>query len=333
MRLLVKVLIAAGLLWSLYWYAAGYGLRTSVTGWFAQQETRGWQAEFSEISTSGYPFRHVTALTSPALADPRNGTAWQADWLMLESPAIWPGRQTLRFPDTSQRLSYFDQTAVIAAENLQAVLFLHPGLALALDKMAVSSGAWTIQTGDGDLLGAEDLTLAMEQVGTPETYRIDLSAAGFTPGDGLRRLSGSSASLPPSFETLQLRTTVTFDRSWDRSALEESRPQPRRIDLDLAEMKWGALSLFVAGELDVDEQGIPTGELAFKAENWREMLTMAENAGALPPQATAPVSRVLNMLAGLGGNPNSLDVQLNFRDGFVAFGPIPLGPAPRLVIR
>ena len=60
---------------------------------------------------------------------------------------------------------------------------------------------------------------------------------------------------------------------------------------------------------------------------------MANASGALPDQAVDPVNRVLGLLAGLSGNPNALDVELGFRDGFVTLGPVPLGPAPRIFLR
>lgn len=330
---LVRVVLLAALLWSGYWFVAGWGLRSSVTDWFAARAEQGWQADFAEISTGGFPLRHETTITSPALADPANGTAWQADWLVLQSPAIWPGQQTLRFTNTPQRLSYFDQTLVLQADDMRADLKLHPGIALDLSHMSLTAGDWTISR-DGEIqTEADSLLLSMTQTDTPETYRIQVEAQDFAPGDDLRRGLGNVASLPPSFETLQADMTVTFDTVWNRSALELARPQPRQIDLTLAEVKWGALRLFAAGDLTVDETGVPTGEVALKAENWNEMLTLAQAAGALPEQAVEPVSRVLGMLAGLGGNPNALDVKLNFRDGYVALGPIPLGPAPRLFLR
>ena len=110
---LAKLLIAALMVWSLYWAAAAWGLRSSIAAWFAEQERRGWQAEFSALETSGYPIRHLTRISRPALADPGTGTAWRADWLDLASPAVWPGKLDLHFPASAQRLSYFDQTAVI----------------------------------------------------------------------------------------------------------------------------------------------------------------------------------------------------------------------------
>lgn len=332
MNRLVRVFIVAALAWTGYWFIAGYGLRSAIAGWFDQRQQQGWQAEFSRIGTTGYPMRHVTRLDSPVLADPVNGTAWRADWIHLDSPAVWPGRQTLRFADTPQRLSHFDQTAVLTARDMQAELHLQPGVALVLERMALTSAPWSI-TQNGDLTAAaQNLNLIMAQAETPETYAILIEAQEFTPGEGLRSLMETESSLPQAFDALELDMTVEFDKPWDRTALEERRPQPVTIDLALAEAQWGALRLFATGELEVDQQGVPTGEIALKAENWQDMVAMANAAGVLPDQAMDPVNRVLNLLAGLGGNPNALDVQLNFRDGFVALGPIPLGPAPRLIL-
>ncbi|WP_171212189.1 DUF2125 domain-containing protein [Ruegeria sp. HKCCA5426] len=333
MRGLIRAVIFVFAIWSAYWLIAGFGLRNAITTWFNKQEEMGWQADFSAVETAGYPAHHVTRLNNPALADPVNGTAWSADWIEFQSPAIWPGRQMLRFADTPQRLSYFDQTATIQASDLQAELQLQPGVALVLEKMALTAGPWAITDDAEALAGGETLGLVMEQTDLPEAYNISARIDGFTPGDDLRDLMRSATTLPQSFETLELDMTTTFDKVWDRSALEQSRPQPEKIDLHLAEMKWGALRLFATGQLDVDNQGIPTGEIAIKAENWRDMVAMANAAGALPDQAVKPVTRALNFMAGLGGNPNALDMQLNFRDGFVALGPLPLGPAPRLILR
>ncbi|MGV6803972.1 MAG: DUF2125 domain-containing protein [Ruegeria sp.] len=333
MRRLVRVLIFLAIVWSAYWAIAGYGLRSAITGWFEHQRELGWQADFSSVEVAGYPQQHRTRLNNVALADPVNGTAWSADWIEFQSPAVWPGRQMLGFASTPQRLSYFDQTAIIKADKLLAELNLRPGVALELEKMALTSGPWSVAHEGTNTAAGASLDMIMEQTDTPEAYTIRGSSDAFAPGEDLRSLMRSAATLPQAFETLELDMNVTFDKTWDRSALEERRPQPRLIDLHLAEIKWGGLRLFATGEVKVDEQGIPTGEVAIKAENWQDMVAMANAAGALPDQAVDPVTRALNLLAGLGGNPNALDLQLNFRDGFVALGPLPLGPAPRLILR
>ncbi|WP_264210511.1 DUF2125 domain-containing protein [Leisingera thetidis] len=330
---LAKLLIAAVAVWSLYWAAAAWGLRSGIAAWFAEQERRGWQAEFSALETSGYPTRHRTRIRRPALADPGTGTAWRADWLDLASPAAWPGNLDLHFPASPQRLSYFDRTAVITAQGLQAGLNLAPGAALELKEMALVSGPWQIaRTGETVLSGAA-LDLNMVQAGSPGSYRITAEAKDFAPRAAWRRLLAASSALPERFDALALEMTVGFDKPWDRSALEQQRPQPRRIGLKLAEARWGDLRLKAAGALTVDEHGMPEGEIALQAENWRGLVLMAERTGALPPSLRGTVERVLGLLAEAGGNPHDLDLVLGFADGHVTLGPLPLGRAPRLIIR
>ena len=329
---LINIVIVLGLVWSAYWYGAGYLLRQGVQAWFTTQQARGWQADYGDMQTSGYPLRHITTLNGPALADPATGTAWQADWLNLDSPAIWPGRQDLHFANTPQRLSYFDQTAVVTAQGMVARLHLHPGLALALERMELTVGPWSIAT-EGGGMNAGSLAMAMVQTDQRETYQFDIDATGFTPSEGLMRRLNYNRGPAASFETLTLDMAVRFDHVWDRQALDQRRPQPVQIDLRLAEARWGALRLMAAGKVDVDASGIPTGDVSIKAENWREMLDIAVAAGAIPAQAINSVEKLLGMLAGLTGNPKALDVNLTLRGGQVSFGLIPLGPAPRLILR
>ncbi|MEM7317494.1 MAG: DUF2125 domain-containing protein, partial [Pseudomonadota bacterium] len=212
---LVRFLVFAAVLWSGYWFAAGYGLRSSITGWFRNQSEQGWQADFADISTSGYPLEHVTLLISPALADPVTGAAWRSDSLIFVSPAFWPGRQSVRFADTPQLLSYFDQTAIIEAEAMQADLVLKPGIALELERMALTSGPWSVLGSDADVAAAQDLTVSMTQQIEPEIYAFSVKASAFAPGETLRAVMGSAPSLPPEFEALELDVTVHFDRPWD----------------------------------------------------------------------------------------------------------------------
>lgn len=333
---LAKLLMAALAVWSLYWAVAAWGVRSGVAAWFAQQERRGWQAEYAALSTAGYPLQIVTQIAQPALADPGTGAAWRADWLALESPAIWPGQLTLRFPETAQRLSHFDQTSVIDAKAAQAQLHLAPGLALTLEALTFAAAEWALSQQGEPVLSAASLDLRMVQAAPTapqDTYDITAEVRALKPGTGWRRALAADAGLPETFEQLALEMTIGFDAPWDRAALEQRRPQPRQIELRLADAQWGDLRLKAAGALSVDESGLPEGEIALQAENWRGMVAMAEQGGVLPPALRRSVERVLELLSRTGGNPQHLNITLGFRGGYVTLGPLPLGPAPRLILR
>jgi hypothetical protein len=70
-----------------------------------------------------------------------------------------------------------------------------------------------------------------------------------------------------------------------------------------------------------------------KITNWRDLLRVARNAGLLPEPLMPTIERAFEILAGLSGPADTLDAPLTFAGGIVSFGPLPLGPAPRLVIR
>ena len=330
MKVILRVLLALVLVWSGLWFGVSHLMRSTISTWFAERAAAGWQADYVDLTASGYPLQVITTLKGPALADPDTGTAWSAEGLEFRTRSLWPGTQDLHFPATPQRLSYYDQTLVITASDLIASLDLKMGSAFELQHLGLTSGTWQIAGESAPLMQAMDATATMTQLPRAEDYSISLIAEGFQPGDDLL---ANSADLPDRFQTLRLQALVRFDRPWDRRALNERRPQPRYIDLELVDIHWGPMRLLIAGKLDVDEAGTPSGSITIKAENWRDMLALAQANGALSENAVGTAERVLNLMTGVGGNPQALDVTLALRDGYVALGPIPLGPAPKLILR
>lgn len=332
-RLVSKCAVLVAVLWTLYWFAAGYGIRSGLTEWFNTQRDAGWQADYADLSTSGYPVNIRTIFDQPALADPATGVAWQAEKLILSSPAWWPGHVTLTFPDTPQRLSYFDQTLILTTNAARADLRLKPGTNLELQELSLHAGPWILQRDQDTLLGGADLIVSALQNETPSQYRFEISANAFQPGDIPRKTMRLPASWPVTFDALDLDMTVTFERAWDRRAIEDARPQPRSISIKVLEIKWGDLRLFAAGKVTLDASGVPTGTIAVKADNWRDILNLAEQSGRLPSEIRNTAENVLSMLAGLNGNSQTLDVDLTLRDGFIALGPLPIAAAPRIILR
>lgn len=333
MKQIVRLLVVLAVLWSAWWWGAGYMTRSAVSQWFATQADEGWQAEFSSISTTGYPIWHRTRIAYPTLADPQTGVAWRADWLGLESRATQPAKQLLVFPETAQRLSYFDQSLALTANSMQARLHVDPKAQLQVFDLGLSTMAWQVSVEAGTIASGDGIALTMTQGVVAEVYDINAKVENLTIAKSARSLIRIPDALPDAVETLQLDMTVQFTRPWDLTALSENRPQPTAIKLSLAEARWGQLQLLAAGQLDLDAQGIPTGTLTVKAENWRQMLVLAVETGALPAELARPTEQTLRTLARLGGNPDALDIKLTFQNGRMSVGILPLGPAPRIILR
>lgn len=330
MRLLLAVILIAALGWSGYWVIGQRGLAQGFADWFEARRAEGWVAETSEVQVRGFPNRFDTGFSDVMLADPDTGWAWEAPYFQLSSLsyrpdhviAVWPEQQSIATPQEKFR---------IEADDMRASLRVASGSDLAPETLRLTAEFLEItpEAREDEVTALSELTLAGERR-EDRTYRLGLAADGLSLSSPWRDRLDPEGRLPDRISGLEADLTVTFDKLWDRSAIEDARPQPTRIKVDLVDGRWGQLHLQAAGEVDVTPDGLPEGEITVKARNWREMVHMAQAAGALPESLAPTVENSLGLLARMNGNRKTLDVPLNFSDGRVRLGPIPIGRAPVL---
>jgi hypothetical protein len=329
---LVVILVAAAA-WSAYWYVAAREARAGFESWFAARRAEGWQAEYASLSVQGYPNRVDTTFDAPALADPETGLAWSAPWFQIFALSYKPNHIIAAWPET-QVLSTPDTRYDIASTDMRASLVMAPETTLPLERSNLVAGAMTITPAAGNPTALTGLQLAVNRVATTDAdYRLAINADGLAPPAPRGLAIAGDNPLPTTLDTLRADLTISFDRPWDITALERARPQPTRIRLKLAEAKWGGLELMLAGTLDIDASGRPTGRLTVKAKNWRDMLAVLHGMGWLSDLWATRLEQGLSLAAQLSGNPNSLDLPLDFSAGSVSLGPISLGDAPVLRLR
>ncbi len=330
-RLLIAILVAAGL-WAGYWVVGSQGVKSDYTDWFDARRAEGWSAEYSDLAVRGFPNRFDTTFTDLVLADPTTGWAWQAPFFQVfrlsykpnHVIAIWPDQQLIATPGDK-----FD----LGSARMQASLVTDPKSNLTLNRANLVADTLQIAQRGHDATTMTALHAAVQrQEGESALYRVALAADDLAPSSRFRTLVQSDG-LPRTLSAFSADLQIGFDRPWDLSAIEQSRPQPRRIDVKLAEAKWGDLELALAGELDIEDQGRPKGRLTVKARNWREMLNMAVAAEAISQGFADQLESGLNLIAGLAGNPKTLDIPLDFRRDLVFLGPVPIGAAPLLRLR
>ncbi|MEM9498256.1 MAG: DUF2125 domain-containing protein [Pseudomonadota bacterium] len=333
LRLLIFVLSAA-LIWSVYWAVGSAGATAAVERWLSERRAEGWLAEVDDVSTKGYPNRFDTTLTGVTLADPGTGLAWDAPFFQIFALSYKPGHIIAVWPN-EQRLATPADKFDVKSSDMRASLVTRPESNLSLERLALSATDLSVlRTGTMQPAQLSALSLAAERIEQDQpVYRFGVSADGFAPSLDWRARIDPGGNLPETLDALSLDVTVEFDTIWDLSAIEEARPQPRRIVLRLAEARWGRLELQAAGELDVDETGTPRGDITIKARNWREILRLSVDSGVLPAGLGQSIEDGLGLVAQLAGNPKTLDIPLGFRNGRIFLGPVPIGPSPNLSLR
>ncbi|MEQ9241777.1 DUF2125 domain-containing protein [Roseovarius indicus] len=334
MRILLTLIVIAAAAWSGYWYIGKTGVSEGFSTWLEARRAEGWAAETGTLETVGYPNRFDTTFTDITLADPDTGLAWEAPFFQILALSYKPNHVIAVWPD-EQLVATPREKYQVTSSDMRASVVVGADLDLPLERTTLTAEELAVTpVSEDQTTRAEALRLAAERLPAhPATYRLGLAADGLSPALEWRVRLDPAGKLPERFDAFEADVTVEFDKPWDRSAIEEARPQPRRIELRLAQARWGELELQAAGEVTVDAQGYPEGEVTVKARNWRDILKMAVASGTLPDAFAGTLEDGLGLISQMSGNPKTLDIPLNFRNGKVRLGPVPLGDAPVLRLR
>ena len=317
-----------------YWFAVSTTVERSLAQWFEDQRRAGWVSEFDVIESTGFPLTIETQISGIELADPTTGVSWFAPNLHLSAPSTSPNQITVTWPSTqtvSTPIARYD----LSADRFVSDINFLPNSTLALGSAETQLENLIVSPVNGDgvtILQQGNLSTVLLD-GATNRYDVKFDARQVTPASDVLGILDPTGLLPTEIDGVLLDAQLTFDAPWDRLAIERARPQITRIALSDLRAVWGDVELRAAGELDVDELGRSSGQITVKATNWREMVVIAENTGLLPTPFVPTVTRALELLAGLNGPAETLDAPLSFREGFVSFGPFPIGRAPNFRLR
>lgn len=330
MTRLIVVLLVGALAWMIWWAVGKGAYEQGLAAWIEQRQADGWVADVGELKTAGFPNRFDTTLTDVRLADPETGIAWRVPRLQFLSLAYKP-HQVIAVVEGPHRFSTPLGGVDITHDDARASLFLKPETALGLDQAILILSGLTLDADAGWETRLASGRFAAESVAAAtNAYRLGADISGLEPSRPLRRLLDPAGVLPDTVEALRLDATLTFDAPWDRFAIEDARPQPTRIELSDLSAQWGTATFKAVGEMDIDAEGFPTGDVTIRAVEWRKILDMAVASGVLPENAIGPLERGLELMS---GPRDTLDATITFRGGLARLGIIPIGPAPRIVIR
>lgn len=336
-RLLIGMAVI-GALGGIAWGGGAMVSETAATRWLNDRQTEGWVANVSDVSVSGFPLQFVTELRDLELADPETGLAWSVASLEFRQDILRLDRIEARWPAEQTFASPFERLSVSPAGtdglHLMAMLDVQPTNRFALDAIHADTGPLLVTSSEGWQTQWEQGSLIVNRVGDSEaTYDVDAQAISMVPPEAWRDRLDPAGVLPTVMDSAGVQATVTFDAPWDMDAVEIARPQVTTLDIEDVSMRWGDMLFRATGVLDVTPGGVPEGDLAVRAENWRAMVELASNAGVVPDRLRTTAEAMLQVLASLSGSEENIDATLSFSNGRMFIGPLPIGPAPSLRLR
>ena len=326
MRFLTILVAVLGALYFGYWFVGSTALERGANGWLDEMRLSGWDVRYDDLNTRGFPSRFDTTLTNPDFRDPVSGIGWQAPFLQVLALSYRPNQVIAVWPPT-QDIILPGETLTLQSVGLRASAAVAAAAALPLDAVTVEVGAaalissrgWDVSIAKG-LLAFRDAGLAPGQYDAfGEVTEIALPSV-------LLQVLDPARLMPIDVALLRLDAGISFDRPLDRFAGSEGGPRLTRITLREMRLTWGTVSVNATAELLVDAQGVPEGEISLVAANWEQMIALATNAGLIDAAAAPGFERAASAMA---NGSDRIDARITIENGFMAWGPVPLGPAPR----
>lgn len=331
-RLIVIVLVAAGA-WAAYWAVGATALERGLNTWIDERRQEGWVTDVAELEVRGFPNRFDTELRDLRFADPDTGIAWSAPFFQILALSYRPTQVIAVWPN-EQKFSTPFQTLDITTTQARGSIFLEATPSLALDRSSIVIDDLTLQSSLGWTASLNQGRFATEQVAARENaHRFGVEVTGLDPAQETLDVLDPAGIMPPTIDRLHLDADMTFDGPLDRHTLEDARPQITAIDLSDLSAIWGDVTFRAAGELTVAPDGTPEGSISIRAVEWRRILQMSVAGGLIPQRVAPSVERGLEFVAGLSGRSDTLDFDVTFKNGITLIGPLPVGPAPKIIIR
>ena len=336
MRSLITLIVVLSLGWSAWWVIGTTAQKTAIETWMEQRREAGWVAEVEEFNVTGYPNRFDSVFTDLALSNPEAGWTWQAPHFQLLALSYKPNHIIAVWPGTHSYATRSD-TTTITSSLFRGSLIFKPDTALSLERMQLET-ADLVLTGETEWrASAKEASIAFFAHNAPDlppnSYDLYIKALEFSPPAAWRDSVDQSGALPETIPEAIIDATLTYDDPWDRFAIEQTNPRMTAIEIRDLRFLWGELNLNGTGTIDITAEGYMDGTFTVMAQNWRKLLDVIVAAQLLDPEFETSLVSGISVVSALSGDPEDIEIKLQFKDNLTYIGIIPIGPAPRVYLR
>lgn len=322
MRRLIWLTVTLMALYGGYWVLGAQAVERGAQAALAAARADG-RADAAAVDLAGFPSRFDLTVTEPRLQSRDGMLAWSAPVAQILALSYRP-QEVILYAPPQQSLRLGRQIFALINEDMRASAAVRIGSDLALDRATAVLAAPRLQPqGDGPALAARELRAALRAGDGPaydlgvELLDLDLPPAILTNG-----------RLPARIARLHLDAALGLTAPLDRHALARP-PMLSTLTLRSGTLDWGGMVLTADGTLEITATGQPEGRILLRTRDWQKAIELAAETGLLPPERLPMLLLIGGQMASQSAD-GALELPLIFRQGQMALGPMPLGPAPYL---
>ncbi|WP_456389849.1 DUF2125 domain-containing protein [Profundibacter sp.] len=335
MRKLLAIIVILSGLWGGYWFVGSTALKTGLEDYLSRNHGARdpVRISYSGLGVRGFPNRFDTRLTDISITDAASNISWSAPFFQIHALSYKPYHIIAALPHSQTLRLQGQQLQIMSDEIKGSVVFAADAL---LDKaLMVERSRFVLRnlgvTSDmGWKTAIAEASIASRQAPADALhYDLAATATAIALPEALRGLIDPARLQSGRFDSLSLDSTLAFTQPWNLLARGANVPQLTEITVNDLTLIWGDVQFQATGRLQIDQSGMPNGRLDLTATNWQKIYQLAENANAVDPDSAQTIRRTLMVLAGMSTRDNVINAPLNFTNGQMLLGPLPIGPAPR----
>lgn len=323
MRRMIALVVIVSALWGGYWFFAASGLKSALNTQIGQLRAAGWSVEYADLSLQGFPSRLDTRVQELSLSAPQDSFTWRAPFFQVFALsyrpnhliAVWPKRFTL---DT------LAGAFTVTHDDLRASLRLAANTGLGLEQLVIAAQNLQVTAQDLGQASAQTAQISLRPLPAQAgLYEAAMDLGQITPAPALTAQLGWNAETPLTISRAFVNSELRFDAPLDRSAMTNGSLRTQEATLTRAQLEIGDSVINLSGALRLTRFGPPEGKIRLNATGWKALLAQLD-------PATLDTETLTKRLSAMVGEEGEIAINLEFRAGFIHFGPIPLMPAPDL---
>jgi len=310
MRRLTYLILTLAAIYAGYWFVGANRMTNGAETALTAMQAEGWTAT-ADVATKGFPSRFDMTLTDLSLVDPLGSWGYSAPFVQTLALSYRPNNVILVLPETQRILAPADN-GTLTADRLRASMTVQPNLALAFDNLTAEGAALTYTSDQGWDMTLDQLLMAARlQDGREASYDFYAKLDQFT-------LPGVAGIITEAIVDADVRLQDPLDRTTQDVFVEQ-------IVIEKLRITWADVVLMGEGQLDVDANGSPEGQILLQVENWEALIPRLVELELFDPS----FARTAQSMGGLMAQGNAtMTLPLKYEGGFAFLGPMPLGPAP-----